>query len=154
MEQNCRQTAFFLDCSISPENGRNRESLTSSIDYRVSHAYPVTNTVVREGSKSVNKALPQLGRVELAILRYVVEHHPITVREVAEHMAETTGAGEDHSAYVYGKASQERAADSEKIAGRQPVFPKSDKEGADEFAGVRFRGCCARRVCVAILWHI
>jgi predicted transcriptional regulator len=32
-----------------------------------------------------------LGRVELDVLRYVTDHHPIAVREVAEHFAETSG---------------------------------------------------------------
>jgi predicted transcriptional regulator len=32
-----------------------------------------------------------LGRAELEILRYVAEHYPVTVREVAEHAAETQG---------------------------------------------------------------
>jgi len=39
----------------------------------------------------MKKTLPQVGRAELAILRYVVDNHPITVREVANHMAKTTG---------------------------------------------------------------
>lgn len=39
----------------------------------------------------MKKEIPQLGRAELAILRYVVENHPITVGEVAKHMANTTG---------------------------------------------------------------
>ena len=47
--------------------------------------------VVTKGILSVKKPFPQLGRAELAILRYVVEHHPISVREVADHMAKTTG---------------------------------------------------------------
>jgi predicted transcriptional regulator len=32
-----------------------------------------------------------LGSTEIAILRYVSDHHPITVGEVAEHVAQTTG---------------------------------------------------------------
>jgi len=32
-----------------------------------------------------------LGSTEIAILRYVADHHPITVGEVAEHVAQTTG---------------------------------------------------------------
>jgi BlaI family penicillinase repressor len=32
-----------------------------------------------------------IGRVELEILQYIQEHHPISVREVASHLAETKG---------------------------------------------------------------
>ena len=32
-----------------------------------------------------------LGKAEWEILRYIVEHHPITVRDVADYAAETQG---------------------------------------------------------------
>ncbi len=32
-----------------------------------------------------------IGRAELEILRFVTDHHPVTVREVASHAAETKG---------------------------------------------------------------
>ena len=32
-----------------------------------------------------------IGRAQLEILRYVQDHHPVTVRQVAEHLAETRG---------------------------------------------------------------
>ncbi len=32
-----------------------------------------------------------IGRVEWEILQFVADHHPISVREVADHMAETSG---------------------------------------------------------------
>ncbi|HEY1598805.1 MAG TPA: BlaI/MecI/CopY family transcriptional regulator [Pirellulales bacterium] len=32
-----------------------------------------------------------LGHLELDVLQYVADHHPITVREVADHFAETSG---------------------------------------------------------------
>src|SRR5215210_3215992 len=34
---------------------------------------------------------PNIGRAEMDILRYVAEHHPVTVRDVADHVAETKG---------------------------------------------------------------
>ena len=34
---------------------------------------------------------PSVGDAELEILRYVADHHPATVREVADHAAETKG---------------------------------------------------------------
>ncbi len=32
-----------------------------------------------------------LGKAEMDILRYIAEHHPVTVREVADHIATTKG---------------------------------------------------------------
>ena len=32
-----------------------------------------------------------LGHLELSVLQYIADHHPITVREVAAHFAETSG---------------------------------------------------------------
>ena len=37
------------------------------------------------------KKQPKIGRAELEILQYVADHHPISVRDVAEHFAETKG---------------------------------------------------------------
>jgi hypothetical protein len=34
---------------------------------------------------------PNIGRAEMEILHYVYDHHPVTVRDVAEHVAETKG---------------------------------------------------------------
>ncbi len=34
---------------------------------------------------------PGIGQAEMEVLRYITEHHPITVREVAEHVAGTKG---------------------------------------------------------------
>jgi predicted transcriptional regulator len=38
----------------------------------------------------MNRA-PNIGRAEMDILQYVAEHHPVTIREVADHVAETKG---------------------------------------------------------------
>jgi len=37
------------------------------------------------------KISPNVGRAEMEILRYVADRHPVTVRDVAEHLAETKG---------------------------------------------------------------
>ena len=37
------------------------------------------------------RSQPNIGRAEMEILHYVTEHHPVTVREVADHVAETKG---------------------------------------------------------------
>ncbi len=36
-------------------------------------------------------SLPNIAPAELEILRYILDHHPITVREVADHVADTKG---------------------------------------------------------------
>ena len=36
-------------------------------------------------------ALPNVGRAEMDILRYILDHHPVTVRSVSDHVAETKG---------------------------------------------------------------
>ena len=36
-------------------------------------------------------AQPPIGQAELEILRYIQDHHPVTVRQVADHVAETRG---------------------------------------------------------------
>ena len=34
---------------------------------------------------------PNIGRAEMDVLRYVTDHHPVTVRQVADHVSETKG---------------------------------------------------------------
>lgn len=36
-------------------------------------------------------SLPNIAPAELEILRYILDHHPLTVREVADHVADTKG---------------------------------------------------------------
>jgi predicted transcriptional regulator len=36
-------------------------------------------------------ALPNVGRAEMDILRYILDHHPVTVRSVSDFVAETKG---------------------------------------------------------------
>lgn len=39
----------------------------------------------------MRKQKPGIGPAQLEVLKYVAEHQPVTVREVADHMAETAG---------------------------------------------------------------
>ena len=39
----------------------------------------------------MSRTQPSIGRAVLEILHYVTEHHPVTVREVADHVFETKG---------------------------------------------------------------
>ncbi len=41
--------------------------------------------------RQLMKDSPNIGRAEMEVLRYVADHHPITVRDVADHLAETKG---------------------------------------------------------------
>ena len=34
---------------------------------------------------------PNIGRAEMDVLRYITDHHPVTVRQVADHVSETKG---------------------------------------------------------------
>lgn len=34
---------------------------------------------------------PNIGRAEMDVLRYIADHHPVTVRQVADHVSETKG---------------------------------------------------------------
>src|SRR5688572_8734660 len=34
---------------------------------------------------------PNIGRAEMDVLQYIAKHHPVTVREVADHISETKG---------------------------------------------------------------
>ena len=34
---------------------------------------------------------PNIGRAEMEILRYITDHHPVTVRQVADHVSQTKG---------------------------------------------------------------
>jgi len=34
---------------------------------------------------------PNIGRAEMEILRYITDHHPVSVRDVARHVSETKG---------------------------------------------------------------
>jgi len=39
----------------------------------------------------VKKKRPKIGRAEIPILEFILENHPVTVRQVAHHLADTTG---------------------------------------------------------------
>lgn len=66
-----------------------KKHLTTSVVYDT-----VTTAIVTYASSRLQKMPPAqepLGSLELAVLQYVIDHHPITVREVAEHFAVASG---------------------------------------------------------------
>ena len=51
------------------------------------------------------------GSTEIEVLRYIGDHHPISVGEMAEYVAENHRAGTDHGADDHGTAAAERPSD-------------------------------------------
>jgi predicted transcriptional regulator len=70
-----------------------------------------------------------LGKAEWETLRYVVEHHPVTVREVADHAAETQGLARTTILTVMERLRRKRYLTRRKVAGvyqYAPRIPLSD----------------------------
>jgi predicted transcriptional regulator len=70
-----------------------------------------------------------LGQAEWEILRYVIEHHPVTVREVADHAAETSGQARTTILTVMERLRKKRYLTRRKLAGvyqYSPKVPSSD----------------------------
>lgn len=70
-----------------------------------------------------------LGQAEWEILRYVSEHHPVTVREVADHAAETRGQARTTILTVMERLRKKRYLTRRKIDGvyqYSPKLPASD----------------------------
>jgi predicted transcriptional regulator len=55
----------------------------------------LTTIVVKDNLTTIlvriMKEQPNIGRAEMEILQYVATHHPVTVRDVADHVGETKG---------------------------------------------------------------
>jgi predicted transcriptional regulator len=70
-----------------------------------------------------------LGQAEWEILRYVIERHPVTVREVAEHAAETRGQARTTILTVMERLRKKRYLARRKVGGvyqYSPRVPASD----------------------------
>jgi predicted transcriptional regulator len=70
-----------------------------------------------------------LGQAEWEILRYVIEHHPVTVREVADHAAETSGQARTTILTVMERLRKKRYLTRRKLGGvyqYSPKVPSSD----------------------------
>ena len=65
-----------------------------------------------------------LGQAEWEILRYVIEHHPATVREVAEHAAETRGQARTTILTVMERLRKKRYLSRRKLGGVYQYSPK------------------------------
>jgi len=45
----------------------------------------------RQAMRTTAKSQPNIGRAEMEILRYISDHHPVSVREVADHVCASKG---------------------------------------------------------------
>lgn len=68
-----------------------------------------------------------IGRVEWEILQFVADHHPITVREVADHMAETSGQARTTVLTVLERLRGKGYLTRRKQAGVNHYSPKTSK---------------------------
>jgi predicted transcriptional regulator len=75
----------------------------------------------------MKKRHESLGQTELEILRYVSDHHPIRVGEVAEHFAETTGKARTTILTVMERLRKKRFLTRKKIEGTFHYSPKVAK---------------------------
>ncbi len=71
----------------------------------------------------------KLGHLELDVLRYVSDHHPLTVREVADHFANHSGQARTTVLTVMERLRGKGYLTRRKIEGRQqysPTIPKAE----------------------------
>ncbi len=70
-----------------------------------------------------------IGRAEMEILRYVQDHHPVTVRAVADHMAESRGLVRTTVLNVMERLREKRHLTRKRVGGfyeYSPAVPKPD----------------------------
>jgi len=68
-----------------------------------------------------------LGPLELEVLQYVAEHHPITVREVARHFAESSGQARTTVLTVMERLRTKGYLGRRKAVGAHQYWPKISK---------------------------
>jgi len=72
-------------------------------------------------------SLPNIGRAELEILRYIADHHPISVGEVAEHFTAKRGLVRTTVLNVMERLRKKRYLIRKEIAGVYHYSPKQPK---------------------------
>lgn len=70
---------------------------------------------------------PGIGRAELEILQYIQDHHPITVRELAEHVAAAHGHGRTTALNVMERLRKKGHLTREKVDGVYQYSPSLPK---------------------------
>ena len=73
------------------------------------------------------KNIPQLGRAELAILQHVIDNHPVSVREVANHVSETTGQARTTVLTLMERLREKGVLKRRKVKGVNRYSPRIDK---------------------------
>jgi predicted transcriptional regulator len=69
----------------------------------------------------------KIGQAQLEVLRYIQDHHPVTVRQVAEHVAETRGLTRTTALNVMERLREKGYLTRELVEGvfrYSPVHPK------------------------------
>ena len=70
---------------------------------------------------------PKIGPAQLEVLRYIQDHHPVTVRQVAEHLAETRGLTRTTALNVMERLREKGYLDREPVEGIFRYFPIQPK---------------------------
>jgi predicted transcriptional regulator len=70
---------------------------------------------------------PTIGQAELEVLRYITDHHPITVRAVAEHLAETKGLARTTALTVMERLREKGYLTRRKCGGANEYSPRLPK---------------------------
>ena len=70
---------------------------------------------------------PNIGRAELEILHYVHDHHPVTVRDVAEHVSKTKGHGRTTVLNVIARLSSKGYLTRKRVGGVYHYSPRVPK---------------------------
>ena len=75
----------------------------------------------------MEKKTEPLGQVQLEVLRYMADHHPIRVGEVADHFAKTNGKARTTILTVIEKLREKGYLTRKKIKGTFHYSPRLDK---------------------------
>ena len=65
----------------------------------------------------------KIGPAQLEVPRYIQDHHPVTVRQVAEHLAETRGLTRTTALNVMERLREKGLLDREPVEGVYRYFP-------------------------------
>lgn len=69
----------------------------------------------------------KIGPAQLEVLRYIQDHHPVTVRQVAEHLAETRGLTRTTALNVMERLREKGYLNREPVQGIYRYFPVQPK---------------------------
>jgi predicted transcriptional regulator len=73
------------------------------------------------------RRLAKVGRMELEVLRFIADHSPVTVRDVAEHFAKSKGYARTTILTVMERLRQKGYLTRKKVGGTYQYFPRQPK---------------------------